>query len=232
MSVLIFSAATIAFFHTLFGPDHYLPFIVIAKAKKWPMFRTLSITTLCGIGHVLSSIILGTIGILFGLALNHLQIIESLRGDIAAYLLIAFGLVYGVWGLRRAFKNQSHTHLHFHKDGSVHAHPHQHTDEHAHVHSSDLKSLTPWILFLIFVFGPCEPLIPLFMYPAARSQWVELIAVTSVFSIVTIATMLIVVGLSLRGLELLPLQKFERYMHALAGFTILLSGLAIVFLGL
>ncbi len=232
MSVLIISAASIAFFHTLFGPDHYLPFIVIAKAKKWSMKRTFTITTLCGIGHVLSSIVLGTIGILFGLALHHIQMIESVRGDMAAYLLIAFGLVYGVWGLRKAFKNQTHSHLHFHRDGRFHIHHHTHNDEHAHIHANELKSLTPWILFIIFVFGPCEPLIPLFMYPAAQGQWLSLIVVTSVFSLITIATMLTVVGLSVRGLQLLPLAKFERYMHALAGFTIFLSGLAIVFLGL
>ncbi len=232
MSVLIISAASIAFFHTLFGPDHYLPFIVIAKAKKWSMKRTFTITTLCGIGHVLSSIVLGTIGILFGLALHHIQMIESVRGDIAAYLLIAFGLVYGVWGIRKALKNQAHSHLHFHRDGRFHFHRHTHNDEHAHIHTDELKSLTPWILFIIFVFGPCEPLIPLFMYPAAQGQWLSLIVVTSVFSLITIATMLTVVGLSVRGLQLLPLAKFERYMHALAGFTIFLSGLAIVFLGL
>ena len=232
MSVLIISAASIAFFHTLFGPDHYLPFIVIAKAKKWSMKRTFTLTTLCGIGHVLSSIVLGTIGILFGLALHHIQMIESVRGDIAAYLLIAFGLVYGVWGIRKALKNQAHSHLHFHRDGRFHFHRHTHNDEHAHIHTDELKSLTPWILFIIFVFGPCEPLIPLFMYPAAQGQWLSLIVVTSVFSLITIVTMLTVVGLSVRGLQLLPLAKFERYMHALAGFTIFLSGLAIVFLGL
>ncbi len=32
---LITAAVTIGFFHTLFGPDHYVPFIVMSKARKW-----------------------------------------------------------------------------------------------------------------------------------------------------------------------------------------------------
>ena len=35
LTVLLISAASIGFFHTLFGPDHYLPFIVMGKARKW-----------------------------------------------------------------------------------------------------------------------------------------------------------------------------------------------------
>ena len=40
IQILIVTAASIGFFHTLFGPDHYLPFIVMAKARKWSMVKT------------------------------------------------------------------------------------------------------------------------------------------------------------------------------------------------
>ncbi len=49
----------------------------------------------------------------------------------------------------------------------MHAHEHTHDGEHAHVHESESSSITPWVLFVIFVLGPCEPLIPLLMFPAA-----------------------------------------------------------------
>ena len=45
---LYITAATIGFIHTLFGPDHYVPFIVIAKAKNWGASKTLILTILCG----------------------------------------------------------------------------------------------------------------------------------------------------------------------------------------
>ena len=92
--------------------------------------------------------------------------------------------------------------------------------------------MTPWILFIIFVLGPCEPLIPLLMYPAAKESIMGMILVIGVFSAVTIATMLGVVLVSTMGLNFLPLKKMERYTHALAGATIFLSGMAIQFLGL
>lgn len=231
-TILLITAASIGFFHTLFGPDHYLPFIVMAKAGKWTKVKTVWITILCGIGHVLSSVVLGIIGIAFGVAVSHLEIIEGIRGNIAAWLFISFGLVYFIWGVKRAIKNKPHTHAHIHEDGTVHTHKHHHAVEHAHVHADNKKTLTPWILFTIFVFGPCEPLIPLLMYPAAKNSIMGMTLVTFLFGIITIGTMLTIVMLSLWGISFVPLNKLERYSHALAGFAIFVSGLAIVFLGL
>jgi len=53
LSVLLIAAASIGFFHTLFGPDHYLPFIVMSKSGNWSLRKTTLITFICGIGHVL-----------------------------------------------------------------------------------------------------------------------------------------------------------------------------------
>ena len=104
MTLLMGTAAFIAFFHTLLGPDHYLPFIVMGKARKWSMAKTAWITVLCGVGHVASSVLLGFIGIALGVALTSLVAVESFRGNLAAWALIAFGLVYFVWGMRRAWR--------------------------------------------------------------------------------------------------------------------------------
>ncbi len=228
---LILAALSIGFIHTLLGPDHYLPFIAMAKAKNWTMKKTLFITTLCGIGHVFSSVILGFLGIALGIAVFKLEGIESIRGNIAGWMLIAFGLVYFVWGIRRAIRNKPHTHWHFHDDGTHHAHKHAHQTEHVHVHEKK-KTMTPWILFIIFVFGPCEPLIPLLMYPAAKASISGLILVTTAFAATTILTMLTVVCISTYGLNFLPLKRLERYTHALAGFTIFICGFAVQVLGL
>jgi sulfite exporter TauE/SafE len=146
---------------------------------------------------------------------------------------MVFGLLYFVWGLRRALRNRSHQHPHFHKDGTTHMHTHSHIKEHLHVHTQeDAVNLTPWILFTIFVFGPCEPLIPILMYPAAKNSFLGMVEVTAVFGLTTIATMLGIVLVSTFGMELLPFKKLERYTQALAGLTIFLCGMAIQFLGL
>jgi hypothetical protein len=240
--VLSVTAASIALMHTIFGPDHYLPFVVLSKARKWNNFKTLWITILCGIGHVGSSVLIGFVGIALGVAVQKLNYFESVRGNIAGWLFISFGLLYAIWGLRRAFKNKPHTHSHFHLNGKKHAHEHTHFAGHSHVHlesaetenneAIEYKKLTPWILFVIFVFGPCEPLIPLVMFPALRHSTMGVLSVTAVFGIVTILTMTTIVLLMTTGMKFVKLDKMERYSHALAGFAIFFSGLAVQFLGL
>jgi len=233
LKILITAAASIGFFHTLFGPDHYLPFIVMAQSGKWSLRKTTLITFLCGIGHVMSSVVLGSIGIALGIAVSRLEIIEGFRGNLAAWALIAFGLVYFVWGVQRAVRNKPHEHLHFHKGMPGHTHSHSHDVEHAHVHeAAGRKNMIPWVLFTIFVLGPCEPLIPLLMYPAARNSTADMVAVALVFSITTISTMLGVVVASTLGISFIPVKRVERYLHAVSGATIALSGLAIQLLGL
>ncbi len=68
--ILIAAAASIGFFHTLFGPDHYLPFIVMSRSGKWSLRKTTLITVVCGIGQVFSSVLLGLIGIALGIVVS------------------------------------------------------------------------------------------------------------------------------------------------------------------
>jgi sulfite exporter TauE/SafE len=230
---LLLAAAGLGFVHTLLGPDHYLPFIFMARAGKWSSIKTAWITVLCGLGHVLGSVALGILGIALGIGIAKLEGVEAVRGDIAAWALIAFGLVYMVWGIRRALRHHSHGHVHAHPGGVVHEHHHDHTGNHTHVHESSTgRKMTPWILFVIFILGPCEPLIPLVMYPAAHHNANGVFLVTALFGLTTITTMTTVVLVSLSGLRLLPLHKIERFSHAIAGAVILLCGISIRFLGL
>ncbi len=239
LAALVLAAASLGLVHTLIGPDHYLPFIAMSGARRWSRRKTLVITFLCGLGHVLSSVVLGFIGVVLGVAVTRLEGMESTRGEIAAWLMIAFGLVYFLWGLKRALRNQPHAHSHDHRQG-VHNHAHIHGGDHVHVHdhapapteAGEKANITPWILFTIFVFGPCEPLIPLLIYPAAKFGIPAAVLVAAVFSAATIGTMLAVVGLGSLGLRLARWRSLERYMHAAAGAMIFLCGFSIRFLGL
>ncbi len=231
--ILIATAASVALIHTLTGPDHYLPFIVISKARNWKMKKTIWFTALCGVGHVGSSVLLGFIGIALGIAVEKLELFEGVRGSIVTWLFTSFGLIYMLWGIRKAYKNKSHKHLHFHSNESFHEHEHTHHYEHVHIHASTKKAnITPWILFTIFIFGPCEPLIPIVMYPAAKHNFLEMIIVTGLFSLITITTMIVLVTAASYGFKFLPMKKIERYSHALAGGTIFVCGLGMLFLGL
>jgi nickel/cobalt exporter len=234
LGLLLLTAASIGFIHTLLGPDHYLPFVAMSAARGWTERRTLWITAFCGLGHVLGSVVIGLVGIGIGISLTRLQSFEGIRGNVAAWLLAGFGLAYMAWGLKKAWRSKPHTHEHVHPDGTMHRHEHGHEGGHLHPHvdAARAKSITPWALFVIFVLGPCEPLIPLVMYPAAKHSLSGLLVVVLAFGAVTIGTMLSVVSLALKGLKHLPLESAERYSHALAGAALCLCGLGIVLLGL
>ena len=253
--VLAGTAASLGLVHTVIGPDHYLPFIVIGRARSWALRKTLGVAFLAGLVHILSSVALGFVGIALGIAVGKLEGVESARGEVAAWLLIGFGFAYFLWGVRRAWRGRAHTHSHLHAElhdepahgharasvdghehGRDHVHEHPHTHElaeHAHPHGKGGKAnITPWILFTIFVFGPCEPLIPLIMYPAARHSAAGVAVVAAAFGLATIATMLVIIAAASYGAKFVRLGRLERYSHALAGLMIFVSGLAVQFLGL
>jgi sulfite exporter TauE/SafE len=230
--ILLLTAASIAFLHTVLGPDHYLVFTAMGKARRWSLRKTLRITLICGVGHVLGSILLGFIGIAVGAELAALVSIEGIRGSLAGWALLAFGITYFAWGLRQAGRGRVHSHVHVHED-VVHDHAHDHHADHTHVHDSPSRvSITPWAMFIIFVFGPCEALIPLFMYPAAQQNFALVLQVAIVFGTVTLATMMAAVAITMAGLDRLDLPSPGRWNHAVAGASVALCGGAIMMLGL
>jgi len=229
--ILLITASSIAFLHTILGADHYLVFVAMGKARSWGLAKTLRVTLFCGLGHVTSSIIIGAIGILMGAQLASLVEIEGMRGNLAGWALLAFGFVYFAWGMKQAGRSYKHSHVHVH-DNVVHDHEHDHHKEHLHVHDADAANpVTPWAIFIIFVLGPCEALIPLFMYPAAQQSAGLLIAVAVVFSAVTLMTMLACVAVTSIGLEKVKLPSSGRYAHAIAGAMVVVCAVAVNALG-
>jgi len=203
LGILCISALLMGVMHTALGPDHYLPFIAISKARNWSTKKTLLVTLICGLAHVFSSILIGVFGIGFGIAVKSLELVESLRGDLAAWLLVGCGLVYMVWGLFHGLMNREHHHVDTKGD-----------------------NLTPWALFVIFVFGPCEPLIPILMFPAATIGLSAALLVALVFALATLLTMVGVVIGVLYGLHFAH-SRSHRFSHALTGAVILLCGVVI-----
>lgn len=212
-TTLLLTAVAIGVVHTIAGPDHYIPFVALSKSRNWSRVKTINIVIISGIAHVFSSVVIGFIGIGAGIGLSKLELFEGLRGNIAAWLLFSFGVAYTAWAIFRMIRKKGHVHNHFEdKDGK--------------------KQLTVWIIFLIFLFGPCEPLIPILMYPAAEHNYTAVGLIAVVFAIATIGTMLISVLVLLKGFTLFRLSSIEKYQHLLAGVAIILCGAGILFLGL
>jgi ABC-type nickel/cobalt efflux system permease component RcnA len=259
------TAFSVGFLHTILGPDHYIPFVAMARSNGWSAKKTFSVTACCGIGHLAGSVLIGCVGLMLGSMLMEIEALEAFRGGAAAWLLIGFGVAYLTWGIISAVRDIPHTHMHSHGDGRVHSHLHKHDLEHLHVHETvqieqetspfpnplstgeetnsqpaakklgangqraDKRSLTPWLLFLIFAFGPCEVLIPLLMYPAAEANSFAIFAVVLAFSVATVGTMLSTVMLIVFGLNFVRIPDLHRYNHAIAGFAVLLCGVLVKF---
>ncbi len=228
MEVLIVAAISIACLHTVTGPDHYLPFIALSKSRGWSFAKTVSWTIVCGCGHVWSSVLLGLGGAAIGWSLSKISWMENVRGGIAGWVMLAFGFVYGIWGLYRAYKNNPHKHFDLQEDGAIYVYEHQHG---AVVAPQDRHKVTPWVMFIIFILGPCEPMIPLLYFPAAKNSWGGMVILITIYTAVTLFTMVTMVVLGYLGIAFVKTEKLERYIHALGGLTIFICGAGMLFLG-
>lgn len=227
LQILIWTAITISFLHTVTGPDHYLPFVALAKSRNWTFTRTIFWTIICGCGHIWSSVLLGLGGAALGWSLSKVDGIESFRGGLAGWSLLGFGLIYGTWGLVKAKQNRAHKHFDIPGDGSVYVFEHKHGQT---TMPGERHKVTPWVLFIIFLLGPCEPMIPLLYFPAAQNSISSMVLLIVVYTIFTLVTMIAMVGLGYYGISLAQTTKLERYMHALGGATIFICGLGMVFM--
>lgn len=203
--VLLTSTGAIAVVHAL-APDHWVPFASIARAQGWSRGRLFWVTLVSGLGHVGSSLVIGSLGLLLGLSLANLGSLESQRGEVAGLLLIGFGVAYAVWGLK---------HMHRHRNARLDAR----------------RSVTIWTLVAIFVLGPCEPLIPLMFLGAAHS-WAGVLLISLVFGLVTLIMMVGLAWLAYTGTQLFNASRIEPYNHAIAGVVIALTGGMVMFLGI
>ena len=214
-TLLLGATASLAIVHTLLGVDHSLPFVALGRARGWTLARTLLITAVCGAGHVASSVAIGALGVALGIATDALLWLESARGELAAALLIGFGLAYAAWAVWSRLRGRSGAHLHAGTGGRP-----------------DASRVTPWALFIVFVLGPCEPLIPLMVVPGIAGDWLTVAAVVGVFGLLTVAVMLLTVAAAYSGVGLLAGSRLTRHADVAAGLVVAASGAAVLWLGL
>ena len=226
VQLLIITAISISFLHTISGPDHYVPFIALSKSRGWTLSRTIFWTVVCGCGHVWSSVLLGLGGAAIGWSMTKIGWMESWRGGFAAWMLLGFGLIYSVWGLIKAKQNKKHRHFDMHDD-SLYVYEHKHGEV---VATKERHKVTPWVMFIIFLLGPCEPMIPLLYFPAAKNSFEVMVLLVVIYTLFTLVTMLMMVLLGYYGISFLKTNRLERYMHALGGVSILICGAGMVFM--
>lgn len=227
---LVLGAAGVGVIHTVLGADHYVPFLMMARARGWSASRTLAVAAACGAGHVASSLLLGGVGLALGAGAARLGAAEAARADLAAWALAAFGVAYAAWGTRIAIRRGRGLHPHAH-GGRVHVHAGG-GSAHRHEAAPEGFGAAFWALFTILVLGPCEPLVPIFILPAGRGRWDLALTAAAVFAVFTIGCMAALALAGHAGLRRLPLGPLERWSHALAGCVVAASGIAVAALGI
>ncbi len=220
-TVLALSAISVGVLHTLVGPDHYLPFVAIGSARGWSRRKLLAVTVGCGALHVASSLLIAlVVGGLMGLGAARVEEVFGWQGSIVAWMLVALGVGYAAWGLWRPHR---HRHL---PDGS-HL-PEGMTAADSAGPGNTRRDVTIWALVLVFVFGPCEAMIPLVMLPSAQGSVGGIVLVLGLFGVATVATMTVAVMVLHSGMKLLPTARLARAAHPMAGAVIALCGVAIL----
>lgn len=210
------AAATVGALHTA-APDHWMPFAALGRARGWSSWRTARTTVFCGLGHVTVTAALGILAVFVGL--GAMKMVGGRLESIATTLLMVFGAIYMIWGLRRSFRRDPL--------GVMHAHDHHHHHgDHDHDHG-----LTEWSLVLLFASDPCVALIPMIV-AAAGSGWSTVIAVVVCYEIATIATMVVLVATAHAGAKALNAPWLDRFGHAAAGALIVSVGAAMAWLGI
>ena len=204
------TAATVGALHSL-APDHWVPFAAVARARGWSAGRTARVTLLCGFGHVSASVVLGLLALVLGREV--LSALGARLESLAGILLIAFGLLYGLWGLRHSVGERLHGHSHRHYD---------------HVH--DPSHITVLGLFLLFTADPCVAVMPI-MLAAAPLGTVNLTALVLIYEAATLAAMVGMVLPARAGVSVIRAHWLDRYGDAAAGATIAAVGVLVLSLG-
>jgi nickel/cobalt transporter (NicO) family protein len=212
---LALAAASVGALHSV-APDHWVPFAALARAQRWPVWKTARITLACGLGHVTVSAALGVLALVLGL--GALRVLGERLESVAGLLLMGFGLAYAVWGLRKTTRER------------LHVHPHAHG--HAHSHAlAEPSTLTAWTLFALFSLDPCVAVMPI-LFAAAPLGTGRAAAVVLIYEVATLAAMLPLVLLSRAGATRLKWEWLEQYGDGAAGGIIAAVGLAVTLLGI
>ena len=228
-SVLLLTTAATAAFHTLI-PDHWLPFVLVGRARRWSARTTALVSGFSAFLHTLLSIALGVLALRLGQSAARAVGERLERGS--GVLLVVFGAAYALWAWRKGG--------HFHPGGALlHAENEKaHCDgqegsvgsDHLHYHADDAwirtdagKGAIP--LAMIVGLNPCVLLLPIMVATADEGAG-AVAAVTLTYSFTTIALM---VGLSVAGVtgsRRLPVPAVARHMETASGVLIALCGVA------
>ncbi|MCF3649109.1 hypothetical protein [Synoicihabitans lomoniglobus] len=219
----------VAFLHAAI-PTHWLPFVLVGRARGWTTLRTLTMVAGAGLGHVALTSLLGLAIAWFGFRLD-----ESLGH---AFPLVTSGLLFAIaiyYGYRQWTGRGV---CHHHPPGSEHA-PSKacdsHEHDHGHTHWEEELKGTPLVkpdrgdwaavsgLFVMLTLSPCEGFLPIYL-SGVQFGWRGFVVLSLILALGAVGGMTLLTWLTLKGSERLRIERFEHYEAGLLAVLFVVLG--------
>jgi nickel/cobalt transporter (NicO) family protein len=222
---------TVAFFHAAI-PTHWLPFVLVSRARGWTRGRTMAVALFAGLGHVALTTLLGLLIAWLGFQLD--EEIGHAFAPIAGGVLVAIGGYY-IWrqfwggGICHHAIPGSHHHADEHcgeePEGGSHWEKELKDSRLASVSAGDWTAISG--LFLMLTLSPCEGFLPVYL-SAVQFGWTGFVVLSVILAIATLAGMTVFTWLTLVGFEKLKLGYIEKWEAGLLGVIFILLGLTML----
>ena len=223
---------SVAFLHAAI-PTHWLPFVLVGRARGWSREKTVAVTIAAGVCHVVLTSALGLAIAWFGFELN--ATIGGVFPWIAGAILAGIGIYY-LW---RQFSGAGI--CHHHPPGSTHhADPHCGEPEDKSHWDDELQS-SPIVstragdtaaisgLFVMLTVSPCEAFLPVYL-SGVQYGWRGFVVLSVILAVAALAGMTLFTWLALFGFDRIHIQRFERKEAGLLGGIFVLLAIAVVVL--
>jgi len=196
METILAGSALLSIFHALI-PSHWLPVLAVGRQENWSSGRTLGVTFLAGLAHVLSTVFVGSVlAAVGGILASRLSVFTHWM---APALLIALGIFY------------------------IYRHYYHH---HFHLHTQNFPWGVIATLTIAMFFSPCLEIEGYFL-SAGQFGWQFVLILSVLYGVLTIAGMLVWVKLAMSGLRRINWHKWEHNAGLITGLTLIASGLTL-----
>lgn len=200
---IIIGSLLISLLHAVI-PNHWLPVLAIGKKEGWSLAETSRITFIAGSAHVISTVI---IGLLLGLIGSELtKHIEHFTRYIAPAILILMGLY---------FVRQHYTHHHFHLQPEL-------------IKRKTKRAIILSLVLAMFL-SPCMEIEAYFLLAGSKG-WYVMAGIALMYSVISIAGMLIWVRVVYKGLLKLNWHKWEHNAGIITGLVLIVTGIISFFI--
>lgn len=232
LATLAATGFTVAFLHAAL-PTHWLPFVLVARARGWRERKTMGVALAAGLGHVLITSLLGLLIAWLGVSLDE-HMGEWFKW-IAGGLLVVIGVYFAVQQLRGAGLRHHHLpggHHHRseacgHEKGSSHMEHELRDSPLVEKQTGDWAAISG--LLIMLTLSPCEAFLSVYL-AGVQFGWTGFFVLSGILAAGTLGGMTLFTWLTLRGLARFDLKKLERYEAGMLAAVFLFLGAIVMFM--